>query len=66
MHFRDYFDDVRDDAREEGLKEGRAEGEALFAGLSAILLEAERYEDLKRASSDEEYRRSLYEEFGLA
>lgn len=52
---------------EQGIAEGRAQGieqgieqsEAQFAALTTALLEAERFDDLKRAATDKEFRDQL-------
>lgn len=55
------FSEMLDDEREEG----RKEGENRFATLSLRLLADNRYDDLKRASLDQEYREHLYESLGI-
>lgn len=55
------FSEMLDDER----KEGRAEGEDRIARLNLLLLEESRYEDLKRASQDKEYREDLLESMGI-
>ncbi len=46
-------------------EEGREEGEERVNELYALLLDANRIEDMRRATKDKEYRKKLYEEFGL-
>lgn len=48
-----------------GQKEGRKEGEDRIARLNLFLLDESRYEDLKRASQDKEYREHLLESMGI-
>lgn len=42
-----------------GIIEGEAKGKALFAALTAKLLDSGRIDDLKRAAEDENYRDAL-------
>ncbi len=49
-----------------GEKRGEKQGEALLAALNIRLLEENRLDDLRRASSDRTYRRALYAEFGIS
>lgn len=51
--------------KQEKVQEGFAQGEALFATLTKKLLSEGRNEDLMRATSDEKYRKELYEEFKI-
>lgn len=48
-----------------GITIGEQRGEHRLNKLYSRLIDQERYEDLKTASVDEEYRRKLYEEFQL-
>lgn len=48
-----------------GREEGNKEGEDRFAKLAELLLQNQRMEDLRRASSDEAFRTQLFTEFGL-
>ena len=59
------FSEMLDDERMEGRTEGRVEGEDRIARLNLLLLEESRYEDLKRASQDKEYREHLLESMGI-
>ena len=52
--------------KEEGIAEGEAKGEALFASLAQSLIDSGRIGDLKKALSDQGYRRQLYMEAGLS
>ena len=64
---------VKEEATERGLREGRIrgreegrkEGEERLARLLINLSKQNRQEDSIRALKDLEYRRKLYEEFGL-
>ena len=51
--------------REEGLKEGLKKGSECMATLTKILLSENRIEDLKRASEDIDFRKELFEEYGI-
>lgn len=50
---------------EKGKAEGKAEAETRMNQLILLLKEANRLEELVRAAEDEEYRKRLFEEFGL-
>ena len=56
---------VKEEATERGLREGRKEGEERLANLLMKLSKQNRQEDSNRALKDLEYRKKLYEEFGL-
>ena len=56
----------REEGRTEGIAEGEAKGEALFASLAQSLIDSGRIGDLKKALSDQGYRRQLYIEAGLS
>ncbi len=47
------------------LEQGRMEGELRYNTLMQLLLDAGRMDDLKKALSDEAYRRKLFAEFHL-
>ena len=51
--------------RAEGEAKGRAEGENRLAELISKLLAAGRNDDIERVTKDPQYRRKLYEEFGI-
>ncbi len=53
---------LRSEAREEGRTEGRAEGQARVNRLHALLIDAGRYDDLKRSTSDINYQMQLMHE----
>ena len=58
--------DAREDSvRKEGGNEGRSEGEDRLNCLNCRLIADERFEDLKRATQDKEYREQLYKEYGI-
>lgn len=46
-------------------KEGFHMGEELFASLTQKLLQDSRYNDLRRAAEDKDYRNALYQEYGI-
>lgn len=48
-----------------GIKQGESLGEKRMGRLTEILLEAERLEDLKRATSDVKFREQLFKEFDI-
>lgn len=54
-----------EEGRQEGRTEGRQQGEQAFASLADKLLDAGRVDDLKRATHDERFRQSLFEEFHI-
>ena len=49
----------------EGKAEGLAEGESKMAGLIQSLMDAGRYDDIKKAVDDASFREGLYKEFGI-
>ena len=51
--------------RAEGFAEGRWEGTARVRKLIKVLLDAERYEDMRCMCDDDAYLEQLYREFGL-
>ena len=55
----------REEGKELGRKEGQKEGENRFATLASALIEAGRAEDILKATKDMEYRKKLYEEYGI-
>ena len=60
--------DLRNTARAcraEGRAEGRWEGTARIRKLIKALLDAERYEDMRRMCDDDAYLEQLYREFEL-
>lgn len=52
---------IRMEGREEGIEQGIEQ----FSGLTTVLLEQNRMQDLKRALKDKKYRERLFREFGL-
>ena len=49
----------------EGRSKGRSEGEDRINCLNSSLIADKRFEDLKRAIKDKEYREQLYKEYGI-
>ncbi|WP_406042953.1 hypothetical protein [Succinimonas sp.] len=56
---------IRRDAIKEGREIGRKEADAKFSLLLQKLLAQGKNEDIQRISVDKEYRKQLYEEYGL-
>jgi predicted transposase YdaD len=52
----------KEEGREEGREEGKEEGEDRMAALSKILLDSNRFDDLKRSTYDKAYRKHLMSE----
>ena len=52
-------------SRKEGIQIGEARGEKRLLQLNELLLNDNRIEDLKKATSDAVYRDALYKEYGL-
>ena len=50
---------------EEGKLEGIAKGENRLVELMNILISAEKYDDIRKAMTDPEYRRELYVQYGI-
>lgn len=53
------------EAQEEGKMEGEEKEGERFGKLTLLLINANKYEDLKRASRDKEYREKLFQEFNI-
>lgn len=53
------------EGRAEGHAEGRAKGAEEMGSLVALLLDADRIDDARRAAADAEYRAQLLQEFGI-
>ncbi len=51
--------------REEGLAEGLEKGEDKAMALNQKLIDLNRFDDLKKATTDKEFREELYKEFGI-
>ena len=48
-----------------GQIKGQIKGEERFAKLNLLLMAEKRYDDLERASKDRDYRRHLFDSFGI-
>ena len=63
------IDELIEDGKREGeIKgeiKGQIKGEERFAKLNLLLMADKRYDDLERASKDREYRRQLFDTFGI-
>ncbi|MCD7992393.1 MAG: hypothetical protein LUK37_11745 [Clostridia bacterium] len=63
------IDELIEDGRREGeIKgeiKGQIKGEERFAKLNLLLMAEKRYDDLERASKDRDYRRQLFDTFGI-
>lgn len=69
LRAKEYADEQREVFRAQGKAEGRVEGETSMQErinkLNTILIEANRFEDVKKAAKDKNYQQELFEEFGL-
>ena len=54
-----------DDSMLEGERKGKVEGENKLGALIDSLIDAGRNDEIKKVTSDVEYRQKLYEEFGI-
>ena len=54
-----------EEGREEGVGEGIGIGEEKLGQLNLLLIEQNRIDDLRKASTDTDFRQKLYREFGL-
>ncbi|MEE3422451.1 MAG: hypothetical protein VZR11_07115, partial [Succinimonas sp.] len=62
---RDSIKEGREQGREEGREQGREEADVKFSLLLQKLLAQGKNDDIQRISVDKEYRKQLYEEYGL-
>lgn len=53
------------EAKQQGIEQGIEQGEERSGCLVDALLDAGRFDDLKRQCNDPSYRQTLFEEFGL-
>ncbi|MDD6815555.1 MAG: Rpn family recombination-promoting nuclease/putative transposase [Firmicutes bacterium] len=69
LHWNTEVEYARREGHEDGYGEGRTEGidigEDKLGKLNMLLIEQNRFEDLKKVSTDKAYRHQLYREFGL-
>lgn len=59
------LENLMEESKQQGIEKGLSEGERKMAKLTKVLLDEEKYDELKRAAADEEYRRALFEEYGI-
>jgi flagellar biosynthesis/type III secretory pathway protein FliH len=63
--YEDGFEDGRDEGLNKGRTEGQIKGEARVSLLCQKLLSDKRMDDLQRSCTDKDFRRKLFEEYGL-
>lgn len=56
---------IASEAKQQGIEQGIEQGEERSGRLVDALLDAGRFDDLKRQCNDASYRQTLFEEFGL-
>ena len=59
------IDELIEDGKKEGEMKGQMKGEERVSKLNLMLMADKRYDDLERASKDKEYRRQLFDTFGI-
>lgn len=59
------IDELIEDGKKEGEMKGQMKGEERVSKLNLLLMADKRYDDLERASKDKEYRRQLFDTFGI-
>ena len=59
------IDELIEDGKKEGEMKGQMKGEERVSKLNLLLMADKRYYDLERASKDKEYRRQLFDSFGI-
>lgn len=59
------IDELIEDGKKEGEMKGQMKGEERVSKLNLLLMAEKRYDDLERASKDKEYRRQLFDTFGI-
>ena len=59
------IDELIEDGKKEGEMKGQMKGEERVRKLNLLLMAEKRYDDLERASKDREYRKQLFETFGI-
>lgn len=59
------IDELIEDGKKEGEMKGQMKGEERVSKLNLLLMADKRHDDLERASKDKEYRRQLFDTFGI-
>lgn len=59
------INELIEDGKKEGEMKGQMKGEERVSKLNLLLMADKRYDDLERASKDKEYRRQLFDTFGI-
>ena len=59
------IDELIEDGKKEGEMKGQMKGEERVSKLNLLLMAHKRYDDLERDSKDKEYRRQLFDTFGI-
>ena len=59
------IDELIEDGKKEGEMKGQMKGEERVSKLNLLLMADKRSDDLERASKDKEYRRQLFDTFGI-
>ena len=59
------IDELIEDGKKEGEMKCQMKGEERVSKLNLLLMADKRYDDLERASKDKEYRRQLFDTFGI-
>ena len=59
------IDELIEDGKKDGEMKGQMKGEERVSKLNLLLMADKRYDDLERASKDKEYRRQLFDTFGI-
>ena len=64
-HIKNVKQESWEEGKIEGKIEGIAKGENRLIELMNILISAEKYDDIRKAMTDPEYRRELYVRYGI-
>lgn len=62
---KEYADEQREVFKAEGIAEGETSMQDRINKLNTLLIEADRFEDVKKAAKDKHFQQQLFEEFGL-
>jgi flagellar biosynthesis/type III secretory pathway protein FliH len=65
LHYRTLRREGYEDGFEDGRDQGQIKGEARVSLLCQKLLSDKRMDDLQRSCTDKDFRRKLFEEYGL-